>query len=305
MLKTLIKKTRGLKLPAIAVVGVVFALATVLGRSPAPAREPLVTPPSSSFAAAVSGIGVVEPKSEVIAIGTELSGVVRSVHVRPGDVVKAGAPLFTLDARDSDARIATLEAALKVAQIQAEDTQTQFEVIKGISDKRAVSQDDFNRRKFAAALNQARMAQAEADLKQALTTKERLSVTAPIDGTILSVDIRPGEFASAGSLSDPLMRMGDLSATHVRVEIDEENAARISPTASAKGFRRGDTENPIALSFVRIEPFVRAKQNLAVAGQRVDTRVLQVIYAVDGAEQALMVGEQMDVFIESPAPSEE
>lgn len=49
---------------------------------------------------------------------------------------------------------------------------------------------------------------------------------------------------------------------------------------------------------MRFEPYVRAKQNLAVAGQRVDTRVLQIIYALPEAASDRFVGQQMDVFVD-------
>ncbi|NCY25413.1 MAG: HlyD family efflux transporter periplasmic adaptor subunit, partial [Alphaproteobacteria bacterium] len=175
----------------------------------------------------------------------------------------------------------------------------QFDLINSVSDKRAIARDDFNRRKFAAELAAARHQQAQAELEKAETTRERQIIRAPIDGQVLEVNLRPGEYASAGSLPSPLMRLGDTSRLHVRVEIDEENAARVKPGSTARGLRRGDTQNPVALHFVRFEPYVRPKQNLAVSGQRVDTRVLQVIYALEDAPgQNVFVGQQMDVFIE-------
>ncbi len=292
------EKTKGLKLPIIALVGLIFAVITVFGRPAEPKTEPLVLPPTSSYASAVAGIGVVEPQSEVISLGSDLQGLVRNVHVKVGDKVEIGAPLFTLDERDIDAQIKTLEAALASAKIQAADAESQFKLIQSVKDKRAVARDDVNRRKFAADLAKAKIAEVEAQLFQAQTTKERLTVTAPIAGEILSVNIRPGEMVGQMT-SEPLMRMGDTSVLHVRVEIDEENTGKINPNSKAKGIKRGDTKTEIPLSFVRYEPFVRPKQNLAAAGQRVDTRVLQVIYKINETKSSAFVGEQMDVFIDA------
>jgi HlyD family secretion protein len=297
-MSNILNKTRGWKLPIIAIIGMAFALITVLGRSEAPAKEPVVIPPQSSYERSVAGIGVVEPKSEIIAIGTELPGIVRMVHIKIGDVVKAGDPLFTLDQREIDAQIKTLEASLESAKIQAEDAVAQYNLVKSVDDKRAVARDDFNRRKYGASLAKARIAEIQAQLAQAITTKERLTIKAPMDGEILSIDIRPGEFAAAGAIAIPLIRMGDTSTLHVRVEIDEENAVKIHPTSQAIGIKRGDAKTKIPLTFVRYEPFVRPKQNLAVAGQRVDTRVLQIIYALPEATKSVFVGEQMDIFID-------
>lgn len=291
------QKTEGWKLPLLALMGLAFALVSVFGREEKPPKEPLVMPPVAQYEASIAGLGIVEPKSELISIGTELSGIVRDIYVMVGDKVNKGAPLFSLDQRDIEAQINTLEAALKSAEIQAEDTRVQFKIVESVSDKRAVSKDDYNRRKFAADLSKARVSEIEAQLEQAKITKERLTVTAPIDGTILDINIRPGEFAAAGFLDEPLIRMGDLSGLNIRVEFDEENAAKISDKASAKAYKRGDTSQLYPLSFERFEPYVAPKQNLAVAGQRVDTRVLQVIYSLPERPN-LLVGQQMDVYVD-------
>jgi RND family efflux transporter MFP subunit len=296
--RPLLQKSKGFKLPLIAALGLVFALYTVLLRPDAPAREPVMPPPATPFAATVSGIGVIEPRSQLISVGTEIPGLVRQVHVKVGDRVKAGDPLFTLDERDITAQIEVLEAALSAAKIQAQDASAQYALVAGIGDKRAVAQDDVNRRKFASALAKTRVEQTAAQLEQARTTRVRMTVQAPIDGEILSVDVRPGEFAGAGAQPIPLIRMGDTSTLHVRVEIDEENAVRVRSTAPAKGMKRGAPGEEIALRFVRFEPYVKPKTNLAVTGQRVDTRVLEVIYALEPAARRPFVGERMDVFID-------
>jgi RND family efflux transporter MFP subunit len=287
------------KLPYIAAIGAVFALVSVLGRSEPEAKTPDVAPPQAEFAKSIAGIGVVEPKSELISIGVELPGVVREVHVNVGDAVKKGDPLFALDQRDIDAQIATLKKNIASAKIQAADAAAQFAIVSTMQDKRAVAKDEFNRRRYASELGASRVEEIKAQLELAQTTKKRLNVLAPIDGQVLEVNVRPGEFASAGALAQPLMRMGDISQLHVRVEIDEENASRIRADNNAQGLKRGETDARLPLSFVRFEPYVKPKQNLAVSGQRVDTRVLQVIYALPPDSANLYVGQQMDVFIDA------
>ncbi|HEX9593051.1 MAG TPA: hypothetical protein VGB12_06860 [bacterium] len=59
------------------------------------------------------------------------------------------------------------------------------------------------------------------------------------------------------------------------------------------------------LTFVRFEPFVLPKRSLTGDGtERVDTRVLQVIYRVEDDSLPLFVGQQMDVFIEAASHKE-
>jgi hypothetical protein len=67
--------------------------------------------------------------------------------------------------------------------------------------------------------------------------------------------------------------------------------------ATLKGQPGGDF---FPLRFVRIEPYVVPKKSLTGDNtERVDTRVLQVIYAVDTQGKRLFVGQQLDVFIDA------
>jgi RND family efflux transporter MFP subunit len=242
---------------------------------------------------------VIEPRSELIAVGSELPGVAREVHVHVGENVKVGDALFSLDQRDIDAQIGVYAARVESAKVELLNAKAQFSIVSGIDDARAVSRDDFNTRKYGEQLADTRLKEFEQQLAMARVTKERLTVRAPISGQILEVNIRPGEYVTTGALASPLIRMGDVSTLNVRVEIDEENIARVNVGSAAKGILRSKTSESIPLTFVRFEPYVRPKQNLAAAGQRVDTRVLQVIYALPQSTNAKFVGQFLDVFVDT------
>jgi hypothetical protein len=63
---------------------------------------------------------------------------------------------------------------------------------------------------------------------------------------------------------------------------------------------RGAASQEIPLRFVRVEPYVIPKKSLTGDNtERVDTRVLQVIYALEPTAQPVYVGQQVDVFIEA------
>src|SRR5690606_10881516 len=146
-----------------------------------------------------------------------------------------------------------------------------------------------------AAAEQARPAvgRAEVDL-------DLLTVRAPIDGTVLQVNVRPGEFAFAGTLLTPLAVLGNLDPLHVRVDIDEADVPRFKSSAPAHASLRGLASERMQLGFVRIEPLIVPKRSLTGAsGERVDTRVLRVIYALPAGTTHAYPGQQVDVFIES------
>ncbi len=68
---------------------------------------------------------------------------------------------------------------------------------------------------------------------------------------------------------------------------------------------RGDPRQKFELRFVRVEPYVVPKKSLTGDNsERVDTRVLQVIYAVEGSGLPLYVGQQVDVYISGQATSD-
>jgi multidrug resistance efflux pump len=131
-----------------------------------------------------------------------------------------------------------------------------------------------------------------------------------VDGTILQVNVRPGEYvATFGSQS--LIFMGPLQPLHVRVSVDEEDIPRLKLHAPARARLRGDaSQQQLPLRFVRLEPYVVPKVSLTgVNTERVDTRVVQVIYAIDPdsplvRDRKVLVGQIVDVFIDTgPAVS--
>jgi len=101
------------------------------------------------------------------------------------------------------------------------------------------------------------------------------------------------------------LQIGATQTLHVRVDVDEHDAWRVK--GDAKGFAalRGNAAISTPLRFVRFEPLVVPKRSLmGDSTERVDTRVLQVIYAFDRGTLPVFVGQQMDVFIEAVAIGE-
>ena len=93
--------------------------------------------------------------------------------------------------------------------------------------------------------------------------------------------------------------VGIIGFSHIRVDVDEHEAWRVRPEATATAAVRGNTNLKTPLTFVRFEPFVVPKKSLTGdSTERVDTRVLQVIYRVENDALPLFVGQQMDIFIE-------
>lgn len=142
--------------------------------------------------------------------------------------------------------------------------------------------------------------QALAQIDQAKARLDRLTVRALFDGQVLQVNVRPGEFVGAPA-SRALILLGAVDRLHARVGIDEHDIPRFKPGAPAVAMLRGLPDKQFQLEFVRVEPFVVPKKSLTGDNtERVDTRVLQAIYAIEAHDQPLYVGQQLDVFIQTP-----
>jgi len=341
-------------LPLLAIVGVLFAIWTVInGAKAIPPAPPVAEPAHAQFSSYVAGAGIVEPATENIGIAPAVQGVVTQVFVMPGAEVNAGDPLFKIDDRDLQADLLNKKAALKsaeekltrlqnlprpedipraeasvkAAEAQLADAESQYKLASEMADVRAMSREEITRRRYAMETDQAKLAEAKADLallkagswkpdidiaradiamaqaavNSVQTEIERRMTRSPIRGQVLQVKVRAGEYATAGALAQPLILLGRVEPLHVRVDVDENDAWRIRPDAEAEAFVRGNRDIHTALKFVRVEPYVIPKRSLTGdSTERVDTRVLQVLYSFDRGNLPVYVGQQMDVFIQAP-----
>ena len=303
-------------LPAISALGLLFGLYVVkTGAKEMPVAPAIAEPSHPPFRHYIAGAGIVESSTENIEISTPVPGMVTEIPVHVGQEVKAGDLLFKLDTRDLEAELKVRQAALdlartKVPEAQAnfDDAKRQLELYEAVRDPRASTQEEFSKRKFAMLAAESRLHQATADVvsteaqvKQTQVEIGRRSITAPVGGQVLQLKVHPGEYAQVGPLSTPLLVLGDTRQVNIRTDIDENDAWRFSPGARAIAYVRGNPNLHTEIKFVRTEPYVIPKKSLTGdTTERVDTRVLQVLYGFPHEQLAVYVGQQMDVFIEAP-----
>jgi multidrug resistance efflux pump len=235
----------------------------------------------------------------------------------------ARAQLARLQAQPRPEELPPLEAKVREATALLRDAEVQVQLIESVSDNRAVKKEDVLRRRQSYEAANARLAQAEKDL--ALTKAgawapdvaiartqvaqataavhqdevniDRLTTRAPLDGVILQNKVRLGQYAQCGPLSEPLMVFGGTGSMHVRVAVDETDVWRVQAGDPAIARVRGNSQIAYPLDFVRFEPSVIPKKSLTGdSTERVDTRVLEVIYALR-ADARVYDGQQLDVFI--------
>lgn len=306
---------------------------------------------SEAFQHTVGAIGLVEASSENVSISTAVSGLVVKVFINAGDRVNAGQPLFSLDDRDLRAetvtRQATLEAArdrlgkleqsprpeeippaearVREAEAALADASVQVKLIESVTDRRAIREEDLQRRRLAAKAAEAKLDEtkaalallkagpwapdlkiakaevttAEAQLKRLQTDIERLTMRAPVTGEILQVNVRAGEYAQVGLFS--LVRVFDcrsLTGGHP-VEHQGTGCASRSILSYEDTLRLSLEEVENSLTSYEREREQRVQLDKAVASNRRSVELARELYraglsdflSVLEAEKALYTSE--------------
>jgi multidrug efflux pump subunit AcrA (membrane-fusion protein) len=313
-----VRKPRHL-LPFVGLAALVLAAIAIAFTQPDRAMTaPSKTPPTAPQGLAghtVSGSGVVEPSSELIEVGAQRAGVVTRVAVAPGERVSQGQLLFTVDARDARSLLSERSASVQLARERVESARVElasaqrlYSLYANVGDPRAVAEqqviDRRNARDAAAArldVARAELRQAEAQAASARTTVGLLEVRAPRAGTVLQVNTRVGQYATAGPApgdNEPLIVMGETDPLHVRIDIDENEIGRAAIGKPAVVSPRGNADIRVRASFVRAEPLIVPKRSLTNStAERVDVRVLQLIYALPPDARTFFVGQQVDAYV--------
>lgn len=295
-------------LPTFSIFGLVFAFFMVIygARTPITPEIPF-PPPTPPFEHYVAGIGSVEAASRDIAIGVPFSEVVSKVFVEPGDIVQKDDPLFELNTRTLYADLNEAEKNYDAHVVRYENERTELTLYNSLQDKRAVSENEYNQKRYATEIALREVKEAEAVMQEIATQIERSLIKAPISGEVLQVNIRVGESAQVNPFNNlPLIVFGDTHTYQVRVEVDEDDAWRVLPNQPAMAYVRGNRSIQSPLKFLYIEPYMTPKETLSGDNtERVDTRVLQVVFEMERDHLPIYPGQILDVYIQGRPSDEE
>lgn len=247
------------------------------------------------------------------------------LDVRKAALADAKVALSRLEAMPRPEELPRAEAAVREAKADWENWEQLWARGEKLRTDRAISDEEFIDRKQSAVqarerynravaeynllkagsweldrqVAQSAIDRAQAQVDQTQIELDRLVVRALVDGEVLQVNVRPGEFVGAPP-DQPLIVLGNVQQLHVRVDIDEYDIPRFVPEAPARATLKGQPAEFFPLTFVRLEPYVVPKKSLTGDNtERVDTRVLQVIYSIDARGKRLFVGQQLDVFVDA------
>lgn len=195
-------------------------------------------------------IAVVIPGRSVDVAPTT-AGVLRSVLVRPGDLVVAGQPLAVIDARSvhEDLAIGAAElrrqnAAVERARIDAQEAQTRLAELERLAKSGHAASSEVVDARFAvrranAAVTQGKAAVGESRGRIARWGRQldETSVLAPFSGSIAARYLDDGVVASTSS---PIVRV-IADERWLRVAVPQNDAARLVPGTILRAHLDSDT----------------------------------------------------------------
>jgi RND family efflux transporter MFP subunit len=249
----------------ILVVAVVFAmrLTQALAVKSVPNKTPVPTVSVtevgvSTMPTTVSIIGTVAARYDM-PIGVEGdAGRVAAIYVEAGDQVKRGQVLARLNVSVLEPQVANLEAALEQARAEAELADAEYRRAQAVGASGALSAEETQRRKSAAATAAAKVKVAAAQLAEAQARLARAAVRAPADGIILTRNVEVGQTATPGG--EALFRLSERGEVELRGQVSEQDLPLLKVGQSVNVRLTGTTrvyEGHVRLLAAVIDPQTR------------------------------------------------
>lgn len=205
--------------------------------------------------------GIVRGTNEV-QVMPKASARVTGINVQPGDYVRAGQTIMTLDNTDyiagvtqAEAGVAMAEAALRSNELQAESARVDYERAQSLHEGGAISDQQLEGFRLqyealTAGSAQAAVTQAQAGLQAARTALDRCVITAPINGVVGNIALSLGDTANPAA---PVAVVSDTSSLEIEVMVSE---------AEVNYIQKGSQVDVLVLA-VGEEPFQGTVESIA------------------------------------------
>ena len=184
--------------------------------------------------------GSVESVNEVD-VGAQASGKITKLYVKLGQEIKKGEMIADIDSTTQINTLNTKKAALVSYQAQLKAKKTAYDValssynrLSKLYTQKATSLDSVNTAKSTLDNAKAEMEAIEANIKQAeieVNTAETnvgyTKITAPMDGTVISVPVSEGQTVNASQTTPTIVTIADLSKMKIKPEISEGDITKV------------------------------------------------------------------------------
>jgi HlyD family secretion protein len=186
------------------------------------------------LASIVTGSGKVQAKKDV-KIGATVPGLIISLPVKDGDIVKKGQLLVQIDPSEYKSAVAQTTAQLNSAKASFEQAKLLHERQQKLFEKSLTSKEQYDASLTQYNVAKAQYDQSQASLRQAEDLLAKTTITAPMDGKITQLLKKEGEMVTGATYNPTeIMTISDLSAFEVEVEVDETDIAETRLGEEAK-----------------------------------------------------------------------
>jgi macrolide-specific efflux system membrane fusion protein len=183
----------------------------------------------------VSADGTVEPEDSAD-VDFDADGTIRAVNVEVGDEVRVGTVLAVASSSTAGVELTAAKSGLAAAQKSLHAAKENYDVVKKTS--KELSNDEREQKRSSAkseiASAESSVASAKSNVAQAQDSLSKLTLTAPVAGTVLAVNRTVGENtqgnedSSSDSGDTPFVTIADVDTWYVDCDFSEADVAKVS-----------------------------------------------------------------------------
>lgn len=260
----------------------------------------------------VTATGVLQPR-DYVDVGAQVSGQLEVLHVRIGDEIKEGDLLAEIDPTLYVARVDATRAQLRNQRAQLMERQAQLTLAElQYRRQQNLLREEATSREAAqtaeATLQSARaqieaisaqIEQTESTLRAEEANLEYARIYAPMDGTVVSIEVRQGQTLNVNQQAPVLMRIADLSAMTVEAQVSEADIGKLTPNMPVYFTTLGNQQHRWESRLNRLEPTPVVENNVVLynavfevpnpEGRLMTQMTAQVFFVNAEARDALLV----------------
>ena len=180
---------------------------------------------------------------DLVTIGAQVSGKIEHLHVKVGQEVKKGDLIAEIDSTTQQnevdinkSRLDSYQAQLAAAKVSLEVAEKQYKRMQKLKKGNAASEEDLENALDTYETAKSRVVELESSIKEteiSLSTAETnlgyTKITAPLDGTVVSVPVKEGQTINAAMNTPTIVQVANLDNMEIVIEISEGDIGNIKP----------------------------------------------------------------------------
>ncbi len=196
------------------------------GKKPEPVLR-FATAEPHNLSVSITATGTIEPVTSV-EVGTQVSGIIDKIYVDYNSVVKKGQVIAELDKTNLLSELSNAQSSLSNAQSTLNYQQANYERYKTLFDKGLVSANDFEQARLSYEQARQQLAIERQNVQKAQTNLGYATITAPIDGVVLSKEVEEGQTVASAMTTPTLFIIArDLTDMRVIANVDEADIGEV------------------------------------------------------------------------------